>query len=865
MRMRTLVVLCLCAAVGCSESEDPAPVDDIADEGELPPDGGEPDPPPDLATDVPAGEVRAGIIEDSAALLPGVKADGRIGDIKFVNAVAAYVIEAPGLARGGYRRHGGNVVDALPVGPGQGAEGDAHGEIWHTWNLHAFEPAEVEIVSDGRDGEAVVRFVGGVRRFDWAWSFLAGILGGVPTELDVTVEYRMLPDTPALRRTVSLSNPGKDTVQIPVPMTFSNQGDGMTTWVRGFGFDFEGGTVDAITLSGRDVGVGLVAPAGFDVILDYSDVMVSAEAPIVIPAGETVTMEYVHLVVPGGAAGIDAAVARHLGRDADVASRLEGIVTLPATADPLRSWVAVRQDGAPFAVAPVDAEGSFALDVPAGSYDVRAFAREHAGTESLKVDAGDGPVSLAIEAAGTVHVTVSDPAGKPVEARVTLRAEGDTPSAHAPHDVRIAAKGEWDWGSYGHVNSVGYAINGKVSLAVPAGTYTVLGSRGFSYELDQAEIEVEAGGSVDVALELERVVDTTGWVSGDFHIHALRSPDSGTPYPVRAKQSVAEDLDLPILTEHVQVGGLDPVAGELGLDSVIGLSAQEVTTFEYGHFNAFPLAEDPDAYNYGAVFPYDKRPAELFAAIRDQSEGDEVIQVNHPRGGGFGSYFSWVGLKAKDLSVHNEEEWATDFDAIEVFNGSCGGGDTLTDWIAMTNAGWAKTLASGSDSHTEDDPIGMPRNWIRLKPEEVRDDPETLVAAVRQRRLFVSCGPFVRFETADDGIGLGGLAAVDDAGEIAFRVVVEAPSWMALTEARLVRNGAVIDVVPIEEPAGGVRLDIALSDAPVSDAWYAVDVVGSGNLLPVHKSGPPRAYTNPIEVDADGDGSWTPPGLGSAR
>ena len=84
---------------------------------------------------------------------------------------------------------------------------------------------------------------------------------------------------------------------------------------------------------------------------------------------------------------------------------------------------------------------------------------------------------------------------------------------------------------------------------------------------------------------------------------------------------------------------------------------------------------------------------------------------------------------------------------------------------------------------------------------------------------------------------------------------------MTLTEVRLYRDGVVVDAVPIETTADGVRIDTEFTDTPEKDAWYMVGVFGSGNLMPVYKSGPPNAFTNPIEVDVDGNGEWTPPAL----
>jgi hypothetical protein len=39
-----------------------------------------------------------------------------------------------------------------------------------------------------------------------------------------------------------------------------------------------------------------------------------------------------------------------------------------------------------------------------------------------------------------------------------------------------------------------------------------------------------------------------------------------------------------------------------------------------------------------------------------------------------------------------------------------------------------------------------------------------------------------------------------------------------------------------------------------------VEVLGEGSLSPVELGDTPYALTNPIEVDQDKDGVWTPPG-----
>ncbi|MDP6943234.1 MAG: CehA/McbA family metallohydrolase, partial [Myxococcota bacterium] len=251
--------------------------------------------------------------------------------------------------------------------------------------------------------------------------------------------------------------------------------------------------------------------------------------------------------------------------------------------------------------------------------------------------------------------------------------------------------------------------------------------------------------------------------------------------------------------------------------------------------------------------------------IRDQHESDEIIQINHPRGSNISSYFSYVGLDAAQDKVANQAHWTLNWDAIEVFNGNCNYPSTLEDWIGLTNHGHRKTLASGSDSHGEHGLIGTPRNWIQVDEASVREDSQALVAPVRARRLFISCGPFVRFEAVDAAgqtlASLGDLTGVDDQGDVMFHVVVEAPTWITLDEVRLWENGQVIAVADITTSADPiVRFDEVWTATPTADAWYAVEVLGSGSMAPVTWSGSPYALTNPIEVDADGDGEWTAPG-----
>ncbi|MBD91147.1 MAG: hypothetical protein CL940_12495, partial [Deltaproteobacteria bacterium] len=359
-------------------------------------------------------------------------------------------------------------------------------------------------------------------------------------------------------------------------------------------------------------------------------------------------------------------------------------------------------------------------------------------------------------------------------------------------------------------------------------------------------------------------VDTTGWVSADFHIHALRSPDSYVPYDIRVLQAATDALEVPVLTEHVYLSNFQTTIDELGMgEHVTGISGQEVTSFTHGHFNAFPLILDPNKPNLGGVLPYDKGAVELFSAIREQHPGDEVIQVNHPRGSSISGYFSYVGLDSANDTTERPEEWSMNWEAIEVFNGSCGKGEIYQDWVNLTNHGHKKTLSSGSDTHGEAGPPGNVRNWIPIDLATLEANHGSIVPVVRDRQMIVSCGPFVTFDAVDSSgdvvATLGQMASRDSEGGVDLRVTVQGPSWMQIHTLNLYENGKLIATEDLSGAEGAERFNDVLRVTPTADAWYSVEVVGSGTMAPAVLGGSPYAVTNPIEVDADGDGVWTPP------
>ncbi len=245
--------------------------------------------------------------------------------------------------------------------------------------------------------------------------------------------------------------------------------------------------------------------------------------------------------------------------------------------------------------------------------------------------------------------------------------------------------------------------SGQATIEARPGTYEVWVSRGPEYEPHIEEVVVGAGGQARVQARLVRSVDTTGWLSADFHVHARGSIDSGLSYRDRVLSAAAEGLEIAVSTDHNYVSDFKPyiIAGgyETWLNSLIGL---ELTTFEAGHFNAFPLAYDIESANRGSFEWQNRPPGLVFEELRNRGTlgpDDTIIQVNHPRDSILG-YFSQHNVdpftsdvdlpfnqaegtdavfaaiaSANGPAFYTEEDnvytttFSWNFDAIEIFNG----------------------------------------------------------------------------------------------------------------------------------------------------------------------------------------------------
>jgi hypothetical protein len=207
-----------------------------------------------------------------------------------------------------------------------------------------------------------------------------------------------------------------------------------------------------------------------------------------------------------------------------------------------------------------------------------------------------------------------------------------------------------------------------------------------------------------------------------------------------------------------------------------------------------------------------------------------------------------------------------DFDAVELLNGASMERYRITraDWFAFLLQGEIRTATANSDSHNATETVALPVNYVaysREKPSPPLGEPpldtERLMQSVRQGRLYGSTGPLLDVHLGDRGPGDRFLGPRGD-----LEIRVRAAPWVPVDEVRVFVNGDLKTRRPLPKNRT-LRLPLRFD----ADAFLTVEVEGHavpGSLYAEVAPGyTPFAFTNPIFVDADGDGVWTPPGLPS--
>jgi Carboxypeptidase regulatory-like domain len=577
------------------------------------------------------------------------------------------------------------------------------------------------------------------------------------------------------------------------------------------------------------------------------------------------------------------------------------------------SLVVTGGAGQPVTQAETDDRGAFRFQLPPGAYRYQVVTdeRETTAPQDLTIAAGQ-VTSARVELAPPAQLAVSvvDERNRHAPVKVTL--VGRYGAEHIGQDPRTflysVPLGErrrptgFD-GTDRYIENAWWVADGRLLAEVRPGRYQLVVSRGPEYELTTIDVELAAGEVSSHQLRLVRAFATPGWVGGDFHLHAQPSTDSGVPLDVRVTTCAAEGLEVAVSTDHNFITDYAPVIAQRGLSPwLVGIAGMELTPFEMGHFNAYPLRVDPGSTRGGEFEWAGQPPQALFDQLRGKlaaRPGETIVQVNHPRQSVLG-YFSQFSVDADTgepypptgltgvFAPYGPEfaaaNFSYDFDAIEIITGKhqealhtfrapsplppgpypdpqpvpgeiLRGADgraqfpgVIESWFAMLDRGHTAAAIGTSDSHgTLFEEPGYARTMVYVgegKDEIGRFDERDVAQAIAARRTVATNAPFVEMEV--DGQGgargrIGETVRVPAATQVTVRV--RSPSWAPVDRVILWSNNAKVGE-RVLTAAEGTSAVVTFPLACARDCWVVAEVTGTASMFPVV----PATEIEPLDV-----------------
>lgn len=330
-----------------------------------------------------------------------------------------------------------------------------------------------------------------------------------------------------------------------------------------------------------------------------------------------------------------------------------------------------------------------------------------------------------------------------------------------------------------------YTGNGKASLQLPAGVYTIYANRGSEYGIDSARLDLRPGDHIQKRFTLKREMETTGWISSDTHIHTFTHSGHGDATEEERVITIAgEGIELPIITDHNVYVDLKPVAEKMGVSSYFTLVTGDELTTKVGHFNVFETKTGTPVIDHQVNDWND-----VTENIHDTAN-NKVIILNHARDihNGFRPFDPAHHLSGAGM---RNDDWAFPANAMEVVNSGSQQTDIMTlyrDWFGMLNAGYFLTPAGSSDSHDVSRYIvGQGRTYIQCDDSDPgKIDVDAAIKNFRDGRVMVSSGLFTKV-TVNDTYGAGDLTPYSRYADVS--VEVSGPSWIKAHRICLYANG----------------------------------------------------------------------------
>jgi hypothetical protein len=834
------------------------------------------------ANDSCVGFADAHEITNGAELITGPLADGRVGDTMMQNPFARFIIQQPGVrdmySVGGF---GGNIIDAELVDhPGL----DNFLEIQPAINIETVVNATtLEIVNDGSDGgAAIVRTCGPDDLLDFVnpSTIIEGAGLDFPdfaddNDQDVTActEYTLEPDATYLKMVTTIFNNEPVDTGFPVgdfinaageleqwgSSTTENEGIGVRLLGEDMGvFSFFGYgeaqgvdyAVTTIPIPESNQKTGYFSTSGVSYLLHSQsvlDALLFQNPKFDVVAGGSKTFTRYFSV--GDGSGANAVTLENLLKGVTT-GQISGCVTVNGVPAP-----GARVSAGPVLSGQITRVRSTWVTGPDGCYSgtlstgATGFVVWREGTMYVG-GAGTPPVSMVtisqlvpavknfdLPAPGHVNVTVVDENDDAVPARVSIVGFDPSPDPTFSADTGLFLD-QSDKHPFGIVRAVYTDAAGAVDFDLEPSSYRLYVSRGAEYSLYEEALTVTGGNTNNVAAKIGRVIDTAGFISSDHHVHGIRSADSRVSESDRVRQFAGEGVDNVVMTDHHHHTDLTPRIGAMGFGAfVTSTIGEEITTWDTGHYNAYPMLIDPSRPSGGSTdwggaapagqdFPsagaYILTPAQVaaLATTGPTATADTVIQINH-----IDSHFVPMEIDTSQvppvstISPAELLKFRMDpasgnlfhhFEALEIWNGHNRShqsqflNERIGVWFNLLNQGLLTTMITDTDTHAFANlETAGGRSWTASSTDDPPSiSPAEMAQSVRAGRVVGGQGLYVQTRLVDAAIPsnvadltLAGdtlLTVSNPVAGLTLEIDVQAPLWADFDTIRVYANAATI-------------------------------------------------------------------------
>ncbi len=537
--------------------------------------------------------------------------------------------------------------------------------------------------------------------------------------------------------------------------------------------------------------------------------------------------------------------------------------------------VSVLREGTQIGQSNTNELGVLKMELPVGSLQLKVDAIGYAAREmDLNVNGNDRFLNREIDLGkpALFHAVVTEKSGEPIPCKVIFFGRQGTA------DPNFGPKS-----ASGSVGNVVYSANGQINRTLAAGDYEVWFCHGPEYDVEQFTIHAAAEETTELQIELNRSVDTSGWVSSDFHSHSSPSGDNTSSQEGRVLNLLSEHIEFAPCTEHNRIDSYVPILESLRATKWMATcTGIELTgsPLPINHQNAFPLHQHVHEQDGGGPTTLADPVAQIERLAMWDLNSDKLVQSNHP------DIHQMLG--DRDLDGTPDDGFRKMFGFMDVIEVHPPDGifrfptakmspqdrnlNPMFCWLQKLNLGYRIPGVVNTDAHYNFHGSG----WLRNYMESSTDDPAKIdvmemVHAAEHGHLVMSTGPFMQVELRDADssrrAGPGDDWTASQNKNTTLFVRVQCPNWLDVNRVQVFANGRPLEnfgwnrrehadrfgngVVKFESEITLPKIEI--------DTHLIVAAIGEGLELgavmgPEFGKQTPAAVSNPIFIDVDGKG-----------